>query len=184
MQFTKAAVWLLIAGCAVLSQAQSKPPETPTPKLVASLARSTYRVGEAVEVTASLENAGTQSFYIPKDFERGDVGFDFYLIRDGHPWCYVQAEVTCVGTKRKRQNTEELLNDHFLLLTRGAFIGLHGFLRTACMPSQVLPPGNYEVNVGYSALPGCTPDMSGRPTKFPVFNSKITAPRMQFEIVK
>jgi hypothetical protein len=60
------ALGVLVAASAVVSDAQSKATaSSPSPKLVASLARSVYKVGEAVEVTVILENAGKESFYVP-----------------------------------------------------------------------------------------------------------------------
>jgi hypothetical protein len=70
---------------------------SPSPKMVASLARSVYKVGEAVEVTVTLENEGKNSFYVPKELNGGysNLGFGVYLLRNGQPYCVVQAQLQC-----------------------------------------------------------------------------------------
>ena len=182
------AIGVLVAVSAVASNAQSKATaSSPSPKLVASLARSAYKVGEAVEVTVTLENAGKESFYVPKELNSGydDVGFQVYLLRNGEPYCVVTAEYNCLTKKTKRQNIEQLLNDHFLLLPSGGMIGFHTRLPTSChfgMPA--LPPANYEVVADYSGSGGCLPDLSNKRTPFPVLHSKVKGVRMQFELTE
>jgi hypothetical protein len=179
---------LLVAAAAVVSNAQSKATaSSPSPKLVASLARSVYKVGEAVEVTVTLENAGKESFYVPKELNSGydDVGFQVYLLRNGEPYCVVIADYNCLTKKTKQQNIEQLLSDRFLLLPSGGMIGFHTRLRTSCqfgMPA--LPPANYEVVAEYSGSGGCLPDLSNKRTPFPVLHSKVKGVRMQFELTE
>ena len=189
MRVTIIGVTILILALAALSNAQIEATShSPSPKLVANLARSVYKVGEAVEVTVSLENSGKESFYVPKGLGGGydDLGFGLYLLRDGQPFCEVQANIGCVGAKTKPRSVEQLLSDNFLLLPSGGFIGLHAFLRTSCpVPAfPTLPPGKYEVGADYSGEGGCVPDLSKKSTKFPVLRSRLKAPRMQFEAVK
>jgi hypothetical protein len=160
---------------------------SPSPKLVASLARSVYKVGEAVEVTVTLENAGKESFYVPKELNSGydDVGFQVYLLRNGEPYCVVTAEYNCLTKKTKRQTIEQLLSDRFLLLPSGGMIGFHARLPTSCnfgMPA--LPPANYEVVADYSGSGGCLPDLSNKRTPFPVLHSKVEGVRIQFELTE
>src|ERR1700737_3078297 len=90
---------VLVLASALVSNAQNKAtPSSPSPKLVASLARSVYKVGETVEVTVILENVRKESFYVPKALGGGygDVGFDVYILRSGEPYCVVSASYNCI----------------------------------------------------------------------------------------
>jgi hypothetical protein len=182
------AIGVLIATSAVVSNAQSKATaSSPSPKLVASLARSVYKVGEAVEVTVTLENAGKESFYVPKELNSGhdDVGFQVYLLRNAEPYCVVSVQRNCLTKKTKRQNIEQLLSGRFLLLPTGGMIGFHTRLPTSChFGLPALPPANYEVVVEYSASDGCLPDLSNKRTPFPVLNSKVKGERLQFKLTQ
>jgi hypothetical protein len=182
------ALGVLVAASAGVSDAQSKATaSSPSPKLVASLARSVYKVGEAVEVTVTLENAGKESLYVPKEINRGydDVGFQVYLLRNGEPYCVATAEYNCLTKKTKRQNIEQLLSDRFLLLPGGGMIGFHTRLPTSCaFGIPALSPANYEVVAEYSGSGGCLPDLSKKHTPFPVLHSKVKGVRMQFELIE
>lgn len=182
------AVGVLTATSAVVSNAQSKATaSSPSPELAASLVRSVYKVGEAVEVTVTLENAGKGSFYVPKDLNSGydDVGFQVYLLRNAEPCCVVSVQRNCLTKKVKRQNIDQLLSDRFLLLPTGGMIGFHTRLPTSChFGLPALPPANYEVAVEYSASDGCLPDLSNKRTPFPVLNSKVKGERLQFKLTE
>ena len=181
------ALGVLVAASAVVSDAQSKATaSSPSPKLVASLARSVYKVGEAVEVTVTLENASKESFYVPKEINSGydDVGFQVYLLRNGEPYCVATAEYNCLTKKTKRQNIEQLLSDRFLLPPRGGMIGFHTRLSTSCHFGMPLAPANYEVVAEYSGSGHCLPDLSNKRTPFPVLYSKVKGERMQFELTE
>jgi len=182
------AIGVLIATSAVVSNAQSKATaSSPSPKLVASLARSVYKVGEAVEVKVTLENAGKESFYVPKELNRGfdDVGFQVYLLRNAEPYCVVSVQYNCLSKKTKRQNIEQLLSDRFLLLPSGGMIGYHTRLPTSChFGLPALPPANYEVVADYSGSGGCIPDLSNKRTPFPVLSSKVKGERLQFKLTE
>jgi hypothetical protein len=180
------AIGVLVAVAAVVSNAQIKATtDSPSPRLVASLARSVYKVGEAVEVTVTLENAGKESFYVPKELNNGydGIGFQVYLLRNAEPYCVVSVQRNCLTKKTKRQNIEQLLSDRFLLLPTGGMIGFHTRLPTTChFGLPALLPANYEVVVEYSASDGCLPDLSNKRTPFPVLHSKVKGVRMQFEL--
>jgi uncharacterized protein (DUF58 family) len=84
------AAGVLFLASAVVSNAQSEATSSsPAPKVEASHARSVYKVGEPVEVTVTLENAGMESFYVRKELGGGfdDIGFEVYLLRNGEPYC-------------------------------------------------------------------------------------------------
>lgn len=178
---------VLVLASAIVSNAQREAtPSSPSPKLAASLARSVYKVGEAVEVTITLENAGKESFYVPKELGGGydDVGFDLYLLRNGQPYCVVEAQINCIT--KKRQSVEQLLSERFLLLPPGGLVGLHTWLRTtSCVPGiPALPPGKYEVSAAYSGMGDCIPDLSNKRTQFPILQSRVKGIRMQFELTE
>jgi hypothetical protein len=178
---------VLVLASALVSNAQNKAtPSSPSPKLVASLARSVYKVGETVEVTVILENVRKESFYVPKALGGGygDVGFDVYILRSGEPYCVVSASYNCIT--KKRHSAEQLLNEHFLLLPLGGLFGLHMWLKTtSCVPGiPTLPPGKYEVSAAYSGTSGCVPDLSNKRTQFPILRSKVKGMQMQFELTE
>jgi hypothetical protein len=180
---------VLVLASAVVSNAQSEAtPSSPSPKLVASIAKSVYKVGEAVEVTVTLENVGKESFYVPKELGGGydDVGFELYLLRNGEPYCVVSVQYNCLGKKHKRQSVEQLLSDHFLLLRPGRLVGLHTWLRTtSCLPGiPALAPGKYAVSAAYSGMGDCVPDLSNKRTQFPILQSRVKGVRMQFELTE
>ncbi len=184
-----AAAGVLILAAALVSDAQDMGAQSPTsPKLEASLARSVYKVGEPVEITVTLENAGKESFYVPKELGGGfdDVGFELYVLRDGEPYCVVEVQYNCLTNKPKRRSVEQRLSDHFLLLRPGGLIGLHTWLRTtSCVPGiPALSPGKYEISVAYSGMGDCVPDLSNKRTKFPILQSKVKGVRMQFELTE
>jgi len=180
---------VLVLATAVVSNAQSEAtPSSPLPKLVASLARSTYKVGENVELTVTLENVGKEGFYVPKELGGGydDVGFELYLLRNGEPYCVVEVQYNCLTRKPKRRGVKQLLSDYFLLLPPGGLIGLHTWLRTtSCVPGiPALPPGKYEVSAAYSGMGDCVPDLSNKRTQFPILQSRVKGVRMQFELTE
>ena len=183
------AAGVLILASAVVSTAQSGAISSSlAPKVEASLARSVYKVGEPVEVTVTLENAGKESFYVPKDLGGGfdDIGFELYLLRNGEPYCVVEVQYNCLARNPKRRSVEQLLSDHFLLLPPGGLVGLHTWLRTtSCVPGiPALPPGKYEVSAAYSGMGDCVPDLSNKHTQFPILQSKVKGVRMQFELTE
>src|ERR1700680_3646631 len=57
------------------------PPATSFPKVVVSVPKPVSKAGEPVEVIATLENAGTESLYVPKGLN--DFGFDLELLSSG-----------------------------------------------------------------------------------------------------
>ena len=184
---TAASVLILAAG--LVSYAQDKDTESsPSPKLEASLARSVYKVGEPIEVTVTLENAGKESFYVPKELGGGfdDIGFELYVLRDGEPFCVVEVQYNCLTNRPKRRSLEQLLSDNFLLLRPGGLIGLHTWLRTtSCVPGiPALPPGKYEISAAYSGLGDCVPDLRNKRTHFPILQSRVKGVRMQFELTE
>jgi hypothetical protein len=177
---------VLVLASAIVSNAQSEAtPSSPSPKLVASIAKSVYKVGEEVEVTVTLENVGKESFYIPKELA-DDLGFEVELLRNGEPYCVVEVQYNCLGKKYKRQSVEQLLSDHFFLLRPGGLVGLHTWLRTtSCVPGiPALPPGKYEVSAAYSGTGDCVPDLSNKRTQFPILQSRAKGVRMQFELTE
>ena len=179
-------IGILVVASAVVTRAQQGHNKPPSPRLVASLARSVYKAGEAVEVTVTLENVGKESFYVPKEINSGydDVGFEVYLLRNGEPYCVVSANINCLTSKPKRQSIEQLLSDRFLLLPSGAIIGFHARLPTSCFFGTPLPPGNYELVADYSGSGGCVPDLSDKRTQFPVLHSKVKGVRLQLELTE
>ena len=74
---------------ALVSRTQTKAsPATSFPKVVASVPKPVSKAGEPVEVIATLENAGTESLYVPKGLERSfgdDTGFELGLLSSGAP---------------------------------------------------------------------------------------------------
>ena len=180
---------VLVLASAIVSNAQSEATaSSPAPKVGASLARSVYKVGEPVEVTVTLENAGKESFYVPKELGGGfdDVGFELYLLRNGEPYCVVEVQYNCLTRKPKRRSVEQVLSDHFLLLPPGGLVGLHTWLRTtSCVPGiPPLPPGKYEVSATYSGMGDCVPDLANKRTQFPILQSRVKGVRMEFEITE
>jgi hypothetical protein len=50
--------------------------------------------------------------------------------------------------------------------------------------STGIASGDYEVGTDYSGMGGCIPDLSDKPTKFPILRSKVTGTRMRFVIAE
>ena len=168
----------------ILPIAHNNSEMSPPPKLVLSLAKSVYRVGEEIEATVTLENAGTNGLYVPKYLGGGfsDLGFNVFIVRGGVPYCIVEANWSC--GKAKRRSVDQILRDDFLLLPPGGLIGLHVRLRTNCVPIPPLPPGIYEVAARYSGSGMCLPDLGNKHTQFPVLRSKVETVRTPFELAE
>jgi hypothetical protein len=161
------------------------------PRVVTEVPASVHRVGEPVEVTVTLENVGTESFYIPKEFSDGGLpGFEIRLGRRGEPYCFVNADFACssnVQRALKKKDVKQLLNDYFLLLPPGGLVGIHTRLPTACnlAPGLApLAPGKYEVTAVYLGSDVCVPDISKRNTKFPVLQSTVEAAPVSIELTE
>ena len=159
------------------------------PKVSASLFKTAYKVGEPIDVTATLENAGTESFYVPKQIgeSSGSIpGFDIVLLHNGKPFCHTIRDYACSATRQKRSSTEQLLNEHFLLLPPGGLIGIHIHLATSCwLPhSDPAPPGTYEVQVAYYGSDVCVPDLSNRRAQFLVLQSTVNGEPIHLELTQ
>lgn len=169
----------------ILSAAQNGAnPSQPATKLSLTLAKSVYGVGEEIEATVVLENVGTNSFYVPKYFNMADdLGFAVHIVRNGEPYCFVQAQVTC--GKAKRRSVDQVLRDDFFLLQPGGLIGLHVRLSTKCMGQiRPLPPGTYEVAAEYSSSGGCLPSLGNKHTPFPVLQAKVETVYAHLELTE
>jgi hypothetical protein len=73
-----------------------------------SLPRTIYKVGELIEATAILENAGTESLYVPKGLGQssgGIPGFDVELGHNGQPFCHMVADYACSSTEQQKLGT-------------------------------------------------------------------------------
>ena len=153
-----AALALAVAPVAVCHAQTKATAASALARVVVSLPRTTYRVGETIEATATLENAGKESFYVPNRLEystRSLPGFEIEIRHNGEPFCQVIADYVCSSTEQKkmrRMGLDHMLNEHFLLLPPGGLIGLNVPLRTSCplFPrAPALAPGRYQVTVAY-----------------------------------
>jgi hypothetical protein len=173
---------------ALVSHTQTKAsPATSFPTVVVSVPRPVSKSGEPVEVIATLENAGTESLYVPKGLN--DFGFDLELLSSGAPYCQVVADFVCTSAQKalNRKAVEQLLNEYFLLLPPGGLVGIHTRLRTSCPLAPRIPalaPGKYEVTVSYSGEGVCVPDLSKKDTKFPVLQSTVRGAPVQVELTE
>lgn len=175
-------IFVLVTTILPIAQNSSKM-SLPAPKLVLSLAKTVYGVDEEIEAIVTLENVGTNGFYVPKYLGGGydDLGFSVYIVSSGEPYCIVQASYACGKTKRR--SVDQILRDDFLLLPPHGLIGLHVRLRTKCVGRiPALPPGAYDVAAGYSGSGMCLPDLGNKHTPFPVLHSKVETVRTHFEI--
>jgi hypothetical protein len=170
----------LILFPAILTDAQ-----IPTAKatLVISVPRTSYKVGETIEATITLQNVGTDGFFIYKWLWQN---FDIEL-RDGkeRPFCHVDASINCVGIKNKRRGVDTILNEDFFFVSPADFVGGHWRLRTSCslLPSSPrLPAGKYHVSALYDPNANCAPDLSKTHTKFPVLQSTLAATPVEVEL--
>jgi len=174
---------------ALFSHSQTKAsPATSFPKVVASVTKAVSKAGEPVEVTATLENVGTESLYVPKELE-GSSGFELELLSSGAPYCHVNADFACSSAAQKalkKRAAEQLLDEYFLLLPPGGLVGIHTRLTTTCpFPNaHALAPGKYEVTVVYSGRGVCIPELSKKDTRFPVFQSTVQGAPVQVELTQ
>lgn len=163
------------------AQTQARQSAAPRPKVAVSLPRTSYRIGEVIEATATLENAGPGSFYVPNWWSEsagGIPGFDVELRHGGQPFCHVSGDFACASAEQKKnmhKSTDQLLRERFILLQPGSLIGMRIHLATACalLPHPVLAPGDYEVIVVYTGHDVCLPDLSQRQAKFPILQSTV-----------
>jgi hypothetical protein len=181
----RSSVFFLIAFIpfsAILCHAQSQTP-TAIAKLVISVPRTSYKVGETIEATITLENVGREDFYIYKWLWQN---FDVELRDDKeHPFCHVVASINCVGVKKKRRGVDAILEKDFFFISAGDFVGGHWPLRTSCLllpGSPKLPAGKYHVSASYNPNANCAPDLSKKHTKFPVLQSIVEATPVQVEV--
>lgn len=179
----------LALAATLLLHAQTKAvPIMPSPRVVVVVPASIHKVGEPLEVTVTLENVGTKSFYLPKELSGGGgiPGFEIRLSRSGEPYCFVNADYGC-GRTGKGKKVNQFLDEDFLLLPPGGLVGMHARLATACKvvpQSPPLRPGRYEVTAVYSGSSVCVPDLSNKKTKFPVLQSTVTAAPVQVELTE
>jgi hypothetical protein len=178
--FSLAAFILLSA---ILCRAQSQTP-TATAKLMISVPRPSYKVGETIEATITLENVGKEDFYLYRWLWRN---FDIELRDDKeHSFCHVDAGTNCTGVKNKR-GVETILIENFILLSPGDFVGTHWSLRTSCLllpGSPKLPAGRYHVSASYDPNANCAPDLSKKHTNFPALQSTVEATPVQVELTQ
>jgi len=161
--------------------------QTPTAfaKLTISVPRTSYKVGETIEATITLENVGKEDFCLYEWLWRN---FDIEL-RDGRgrPFCHVVASINCLGAKKKGRGVDAILSEDFFFLSLGNFVGCHWPFRTSCqlLPTDPkLPPGKYHVSASYDPNANCAPDLSKKHTKFPVLQSTVEATPVQVELTQ
>ena len=179
-----------VAGCHAQTKAS---PATPLARVVVSLPRTTYKVGETIEATATLENAGKENFYVPNrwGYSTGGLpGFEIEIQDHGGPFCQVIADYICSSTGQKKMrhmSLDRILDEHFLLLPPGGLIGTKVHLRTSCpfFPrAPVLPPGKYQVTVAYWTNDPCVPDLSNRHAKFPILQMRVAGAPIEVDLTE
>jgi hypothetical protein len=188
-----AALALALAPITVCHAQTQATPATTLARVVVSLPRTTYRVGETIEATATIENAGRESFYVPNrlGYSTGGLpGFEIEIRHNGEPFCQVIADYLCSSTEQKkmrRMGLDHILDEHFLLLPPGGLIGIKVPLRTSCplfLHAPALAPGRYQVTVAYWTNDPCVPDLSNRHAKFPILQLRVAGEAVEVELTE
>ena len=190
----KVAPVLVIVNVAIaaLCPAQSLPETALPPKVQVrlSLAKPTYKVGEAVEDTALIQNVGTEPFYVWQG-----IGFAYYGegILTPHLTNSVGKDVpeeSKVGGHHGvgKSDFAEYVEKQWLYLAPGQFYGI-----TEGRFSNLLQPGRYSLMVEYSSsafpwvLAGETMrdvQESAKKLKYAAVLGKFLSNEVTFSIVK